>query len=33
MNAPGQKLVDDFTVPELAKHLDTFIAGADALAK
>ena len=33
MNAPGQKLVDDFSVPELAKHLDTFIAGADALAK
>ena len=33
MNAPGQKLVDDFSVPELAKHLNTFIAGADALAK
>jgi len=33
MNAPGQKLVDDFSVPELARHLDTFIAGADALAK
>ena len=33
MNAPGQKLADDFSVPELAKHLDIFIAGADALAR
>ena len=31
MNAPGQKLADDFTVPALAKHLNTFLAGADAL--
>ena len=30
MNAPGQKLADDFMVPELAKHLDTFISGVDA---
>lgn len=29
MNAPGQKLADDFTVPELAKYMDVFIAGAD----
>ncbi len=33
MNAPGQKLVDDFSVPELAKHMAVFIAGADALTR
>ena len=31
--AIARKLVDDFSVPELAKHLDTFSSGADALAK
>ena len=29
MNAPGQKLADDFSVPELSKYRDIFIAGAD----
>ena len=29
MNAPGQKLADDFTVPELAKYIDIFVSGAD----
>lgn len=33
MNAPGQLLADDFTVPALFKHLPTFIAGADAFTK
>ena len=33
MNAPGQKLADDFTVPALAPYLGVFTAGADALAK
>ena len=33
MNAPGQLLADDFTVPALAKHLPVFIAGADAFAR
>ena len=33
MNAPGQLLADDFTIPALIKHLDAFIAGADAFAK
>ncbi len=33
MNAPGQKLADDFTVPELAKHLKLFIHGAEAFAR
>ncbi len=33
MNAPGQKLADDFTVPELIRHLALFTAGADAAAK
>lgn len=33
MNAPGQLLADDFTVPALAKHLKTFIAGADAFTR
>ena len=29
MNAPGQKLVDDFTHPALAKHLAVLLAGVD----
>ncbi len=33
MNAPGQKLADDFTVPALAKHLAAFASGADAFAR
>ena len=33
MNAPGQLIADDFTVPALLKHLDVFIAGADEFAK
>ena len=33
MNAPGQLLADDFTIPQLVKHLDVFIAGADKFAK
>lgn len=33
MNAPGQLLADDFTVPALAKHVDIFIKGADAFAE
>ena len=31
MNAPGQLLADDFTVPALIKHLEQFLQGADAL--
>lgn len=30
MNAPGQLLADDFSVPALRQHLECFIAGADA---
>ena len=33
MNAPGQLIADDFTIPALIKHLDVFIAGADKFAK
>ncbi len=33
MNAPGQLLADDFSVPALAKHIPAFIAGADAFAR
>ena len=33
MNAPGQLLADDYTIEELKKHHDTFIAGVDAFAK
>ena len=33
MNAPGQLIADDFTIPALVKHLDIFIAGADKFAK
>ena len=29
MNAPGQLLADDFTVPALAKHYSQLAAGAD----
>jgi hypothetical protein len=29
MNAHGQRFVDDFSVPEMAQHLDTFIEGAN----
>ncbi|MCI5778229.1 MAG: PHP domain-containing protein [Lentisphaeria bacterium] len=33
MNAPGQLLADDYTIDELKKHQDTFLAGVDAFAK
>lgn len=33
MNAPGQLLADDYTIEELKKHHDIFIAGVDAFAK
>ena len=33
MNAPGQLIADDFTVPALIKHLDVFISGAEKFAK
>ena len=33
MNAPGQLLNDDFSIPQLIKHLDVFCAGVDAFAK
>ena len=33
MNAPGQLIADDYTIAPLIKHLDAFIAGADAFAK
>ena len=33
MNAPGQLLNDDFSIPQLIKHLDLFCAGVDAFAK
>ncbi len=33
MNAPGQLLADDYTIDELKKHHDVFIAGVDAFAK
>ena len=33
MNAPGQLLADDYTIDELVKHQEIFIAGADAFAK
>lgn len=33
MNAPGQKIADDFTVPALIPYLKVFTAGADALAR
>lgn len=33
MNAPGQLLNDDYSIPQLVKHLDAFCAGVDAFAK
>ena len=33
MNAPGQLIADDFTIPALIKHLDVFAAGVDVFAK
>ncbi|MBR2372691.1 MAG: hypothetical protein IKA87_00505, partial [Lentisphaeria bacterium] len=33
MNAPGQLLADDFTVPALAKHYSQLAAGADAFTR
>ena len=33
MNAPGQLLNDDYTIPQLVKHLDVFCAGVDAFVK
>ncbi|MBR2345197.1 MAG: hypothetical protein IKA71_05365 [Lentisphaeria bacterium] len=33
MNAPGQLLADDYTIAELKKHQDVFIAGVDAFAR
>jgi hypothetical protein len=33
MNAPGQLLNDDYSIPQLIKHLDAFCAGVDAFAK
>ena len=33
MNAPGQLLADDYTIEQLKKHQDAFIAGVDAFAK
>ena len=33
MNAPGQLLNDDYTIPQLIKHLDIFCDGVDAFAK
>ena len=33
MNAPGQLLNDDYSIPQLIRHLDAFCAGVDAFAK